>query len=82
MQNMLAHGEGRARPVNLIIIIASMAVALWLSRVLERKWLPRDLDARQQLRRRFHVWCFRAAAIAFVFAVVLAIYLRSAAVHG
>ena len=63
-------------------IVVGAVAALWLSRVLERKLLPHDPEAGEQLRRRFHVWYFRAAAIAFIVAVALVIHMHTAIGHG
>ncbi len=67
--------------MHIFIIVVTMIAALWLSSALRKRFLS-DPETEARFRRLYYVWSFRAAGIALVIGLVLALFLRSVAAHG
>ncbi|WP_426687498.1 hypothetical protein [Rhodanobacter ginsengiterrae] len=58
-----------------------MLIVLLLGRAMERKMFRGDPRRMERFRQRLHAWSWRAAGIALVLGILLALWLRGTASH-
>jgi hypothetical protein len=67
--------------VDIVLIGVVMLVVLLVAPAVERKMFQGDPQRKQQFRRRYYLWSFRAAGIALVLAILWVVYLRTVTSH-